>query len=211
VSAIDDSIDARGGGQQSLVARVKGIIMQPKSEWHEIDGEATSVGQIFMGYVVPLSAIPPIAMFIGTAVLGVGIPLIGTFRIPVGMALESAITRYILGLVGVYVMALIIDALAPTFGGERSQVQALKVAAYASTAAWLAGIFAIIPMLGWLGLLALYSLYLLFLGLPIVMKSPAEKALGYTIVVIVCEIVIFVVIGGIANRFVAYPAMGVLR
>lgn len=211
MSAIDESIDARGGGQQSLVARVKGIIMQPKSEWHVIDGEATSVGQIFMGYVVPLSAIPPIAAFIGMAVFGVGIPLIGTFRVPVGMALESAITRYILGLVAVYVMALIIDALAPTFGGQKSQVQALKVAAYSSTAAWLAGIFAIIPMLAWLGILALYSLYLLFVGLPIVMKSPTEKALGYTVVVIICEIVLFVVIASVASRFVAYPTMGMLR
>ena len=39
-------------------------------------------------------------------------------------------------------------------------------------------------------------------------KAPAEKAIAYTVVVVICAIVIFVVIGSIAGRFVSYPAMG---
>ena len=206
MSGIEDSMDAQGPRDQTLITRVKGIIMQPKSEWHVIDGEATSVGELYMGYIIPLAAIPPIAGFIGLSLLGFGM-----FRVPIGLGIEAAVTRYILGLVGVYVLALIIDGLAPSFGGQKNQVQALKVAAYSSTAAWLAGIFAIIPMLSFLGILGLYSLYLLFLGLPIVMKSPADKALPYTVIVIICAIVIFMMIGAIAGRFMGYPGMGMLR
>ena len=209
MSTVGDSLDAQG--PTGLVARVKGIIMQPKSEWRVIDGESTTVSQLYTGYIIPLSAIPPIASVIGLSVFGISLPLLGTYRVPLGSALTSAITQYILGLVGIYVLALIIDALAPTFAGQKDQMQALKVAAYSSTASWLAGIFALIPGLRILGLLGLYGLYLLYAGLPILMKAPAEKAMGYTVVVIICAIVIFVVIGAIAGRFVSYPALGGLQ
>lgn len=209
MSTVGDSLDAQG--PTGLVARVKGIIMQPKSEWRVIDGESTTVSQLYTGYIIPLSAIPPIASVIGLSIFGISLPLLGTYRVPLGSALTSAITQYVLGLVGIYVLALIIDALAPTFAGQKNQIQALKVAAYSSTASWLAGIFALIPGLRILGLLGLYGLYLLYAGLPILMKAPAEKAMGYTVVVIICAIVIFVVIGAIAGRFVSYPALGGLQ
>jgi len=209
MSTVGDSLDAQG--PTGLVARVKGIIMQPKSEWRVIDGESTTVSQLYTGYIIPLSAIPPIASVIGLSIFGISLPLLGTYRVPLGSALTSAITQYILGLVGIYVLALIIDALAPTFAGQKNQIQALKVAAYSSTASWLAGIFALIPGLRIFGLLGLYGLYLLYAGLPILMKAPAEKAMGYTVVVIICAIVIFVVIGAIAGRFVSYPALGGLQ
>lgn len=211
MSGTEDSIDAQGPRTTALLARVKGILLQPKSEWQVIDGEATTPAQLYMGYIIPLSAIPPIASFIGLAVFGISIPLLGTYRVPMGSALTSAITQYILGLAGIYALALIIDALAPSFAGRRNQVQALKVAAYCSTASWVAGIFMLVPGLRWLGILGLYGVYLLYLGLPELMKSPSEKAVVYTVVVIVCAIVIFMVIGTIAGRFIAYPTMGAIQ
>jgi hypothetical protein len=124
-----------------------------------------------------------------------------TYRPPVGTVLSSALVTYLLTLGGVYVLALIIDALAPNFGGTQNQGQALKVAAYSSTASWVAGIFGLVPILGWLGILGLYSLYLLYLGLPVLMKAPEEKAMGYTGVVIIAAIVLFLVIGLVAGTF----------
>jgi hypothetical protein len=103
---------------------------------------------------------------------------------------------------------LIIDGLAPTFSGQRSQIQALKVAAYSSTASWVAAIFALVPGLRLLSILGLYSLYLLYLGLPILMKSPKEKAMGYTVVVILAAIVLFMIIWVIASRFIGVPSAG---
>ena len=54
---------------------------------------------------------------------------------PIGSAITSALVAYVLTLVAV-THWMIIDRLAPTFNGQRSQIQALKVAAYSSTASW---------------------------------------------------------------------------
>lgn len=193
-----------------LVSRVKGILLTPKAEWAVIDTEPATVGSLYTGFIIPLALIPPVCMFIGMSLIGYNLSGTG-YRWPIGLGLESAVVRYVLSLVGVYVLALIIDALAPSFGGRKSQIQALKVAAYSSTASWVVGIFYLLPALAILAILGLYSLYLLYLGLPTLMKSPQEKAVGYTVVVIVCAIVLFVIIGTITGRMFSYPEVGALR
>jgi hypothetical protein len=192
----------------NLVERVRQLLLSPRAEWEVIDAEPTTLAALYTGYILPLAAIGPIAQIIGYSVFGITIPFMGTYRVPIGSAITSAVVAYILTLVGTYVLALIIDALAPTFNGQRNPIQALKVAAYSSTAAWVAGIFALIPGLRLLGILGVYSLYLLYLGLPVLMKSPKEKALGYTLVVVLAAIVLFMVIGLIAGRFMALPTAG---
>ncbi len=188
-----------------LIDRVKNILLNPRQEWQVIDAETTTVGELYTGYIAPLAAIPPIAQAIGYSVFGISVPFLGTYRTPIGSALSSALVTYVLTLAGVYVLSLIIDAIAPNFGGTKNQIQALKIAAYSSTASWLAGIFALVPGLRFLGILGLYSLYLMYLGLPTLMKAPQEKAFSYTVVVIVAAIVLFMVIGLVAGRFVAMP------
>lgn len=192
----------------NLVERVRQLLLSPRTEWEVIDAEPTTLAALYTGYILPLAAIGPIAQIIGYSVFGITIPFMGTYRVPIGSAITSAVVAYILTLVGTYVLALIIDALAPTFNGQRNPIQALKVAAYSSTAAWVAGIFALIPGLRLLGILGVYSLYLLYLGLPVLMKSPKEKALGYTLVVVLAAIVLFMLIGVIAGRFMALPTAG---
>jgi hypothetical protein len=174
----------------SLVARAKAILLSPKTEWGVIDAEQATVGSLYSGYIIPLAAVPALASFVGLSVIGTG-----GFRWSTGAALTMAVASYVGALVGTYVLALIVDALAPTFGGQKNQIQALKVAAYSSTASWVAGVFSLIPALSWLAILGLYSLYLLFLGLPALMKAPQEKAAGYTVVTIMCAIVIYAVLG----------------
>jgi hypothetical protein len=192
----------------NLVQRVKGMLLSPRTEWQVVDAEPTTPADLYKSYIVPLAAIGPIAQIIGYSVFGITVPFVGTYRVPIGSAITSALVGYILSLAATYVLALIIDQLAPTFSGQRSQIQALKVAAYSSTAAWVAAIFALIPGLRLLSILGIYSLYLLYLGLPILMKSPREKAIGYTVVVILAAIVLFMIIGVIAGRFMAVPTAG---
>lgn len=194
-----------------LVARVKGILLTPKTEWGVIESESATVGSLYTGYIIPLAAIPAAAGFVGSTIFGYNV-LGTTIRYPMGAGLQQAILTYGLSLAGTFVLALVIDALAPNFGGEKNQIQALKVAAYSSTASWAAGVFALLPSLGLLlTLLGLYSLYLLFLGLPKLMKAPEEKAMGYTVVVIVCAIVIFMVVGAITRSVVPVPGLGLLN
>ena len=134
--------------------------------------------------------------FIKSSIIGISIPFAGTIRVGIVSGLSGAVVSYVLALVGIFIIALIIDTLAPRFGGTKNQVQALKTAAYAYTAYWVAGIGQIIPLIGILVLLAggLYSLYLLYLGLPFTMKSPPDRAVSYTGLVVVCAFVVGFVI-----------------
>jgi hypothetical protein len=142
----------------NLVERAKGILLAPRKEWPVIEAESATTASLYTGYIIPLAAIPALAGFIRLSVFGISIP--GTnLRVPVSAGISGALTRYVATLVGVFVLAVIIDALAPSFGGTRSQIQALKLAAYSSTASWVAGIFLLIPGLGILMMVGgLYSL-----------------------------------------------------
>ena len=172
----------------SLISRVQNILLKPKEEWAVIDGEPATIGSIFTSYVVILAAIGPVATIIGQQVFG----MYG-FKPPITYTLVWAVLQYVLALVGVYVNALIIDALAPSFGGTKDSVKAFKVAAYSATAAWVAGIFGIIPMLAILSIVGLYSLYLLYLGLPRLMRVSEDKALGYTVVIVIAWIIVYAI------------------
>jgi len=185
----------------NLVERAKRLLLTPHPEWQVIDAEPTTTSELYTQYVIPLAAIGPVARVIGFALIGIHVPFSGvTYRTPIGRALVGAVVSYVLTLVGVYVLAMIIDMLAPSFGGTTNRMQALKVSAYSNTAAWLAAIFALVPGLSILGILGLYSIYLLFVGLPILMKSPADKAGSYTVVVILVAIVLFMLIGVVGTR-----------
>lgn len=191
----------------NLVQRAKNIILQPKQEWPVIAGETHTVQGLYTQYVMILAAIAPVASFIGYSLVGFG-GFGTTVRIPIGAGVAYMVVSYLLSLGAVYVLALVIDALAPNFGSEKNFMQAFKVAAFAPTASWLAGIFSIVPALAILGLLGLWSLYLLFLGLPLLMKTPADKAVPYTVVVIIVVIVIAVLIGAVSSLVIPSPARG---
>jgi hypothetical protein len=181
----------------NLVARVKGILTNPRNEWAAIDSEPLQLGPVLTGYVLPLAAIGPIAMIIGWSAFGFG----GFFRLSMGWIISHAILQYILTICGVFVVAWVINALAPTFGATPNMSQAIKVAVYSSTAAWLAAIFNILPVLSFVALIgAIYSLYLFWIGLPILMKPPADRASTYAIVVIIACVIVFLVIGAITTR-----------
>lgn len=196
-------------GLAGLLARVKAILLKPSEEWPVIATEDTPPGALYTSYILPLAAIGPIAQFIGLVLIGISVPFIGTMRVGVLSGLGMALTSYVLGLVAVFVMALIANALAPTFKGEQNLPQALKLVAYAYTPAWLASILGILPFLGILAMLAsLYALYLLYLGLPVMMKCPRDKALGYTAVLVVLGIVAAIVISLASHLFMPTPSIG---
>lgn len=169
----------------NLVERVKSILLTPKTEWPAIEREPGDVNYLFINYVAILAAIPAVCGFIGSLVA----------RLPIGAALAFAVLNYVLTFVGVYIMALIIDALAPTFGGQKNSANALKLASYFPTPFWLVGVFSVIPGLRFLGILGLYGLYLLWTGLSPLMRSPEDKSLVYAAAVIVCAIILWFAIG----------------
>ena len=181
----------------ALIARVKAILLTPKDEWPKIAGEPATIGSLYSNYVIYLAAIPPLCMLIGSLVFGFGIGGI-TYRPSLFGALGTAILEYGFQLGGVYVLARIIEALAPRFGGNADRVSAFKLAAYSATASWVAGVFSLLPMLSVLALLGLYSLYLLYTGVPILMRVPPDRALRFTGTVIAIGFVIGLVVAAIS-------------
>ncbi len=198
-----------------LIERVKAIVLTPRTEWPVIAAEPDSVASLYTKYILIVSALGPIGMFLKSTLIGTT-TFLGTFRMGVGEGLSMAVAMYVMGLIGIFLWSLIINALAPTFGGQKDSVQSLKAAAYAATGAWVGGLFQVIPWFGWLiGLAgAVYSVYLLYLGLPHTMKAPAEKAAGYTAVTIVVAIVLswilWAIVGSIVGRnMMSGPSMTV--
>lgn len=182
------------GRHAPLIQRVKNILMTPKTEWPVIDSEPATIGGIYKNYVMILAAIGPICVLLGLLVFGRGF-------FSLSFLIAQAVISYLLALASVYIVALIIDALAPSFGGTKNPVKAFKVAAYSSTAAWVVGIFFLLPFLAVLGIVGgLYSLYLLYLGLPVLMKTPADKSVVYTVAIVVAAIVLNLVVVAITAQ-----------
>jgi len=181
----------------NIVERAKNMIMKPTQEWQVIDGETHTVKDLYVNYAMILAAIPAVAKFIGFSIVGLG-GLLSQYRIPIASGVALMVVGYVLSLASVYVLALIIDGLAPNFGSQKNFLQALKLAVFSMTAAWLAGIFSLLPALSILGLLGLYSLYVLYLGMPVLMKTPADKLVPYFVVVLIAAIVVHVVMGALA-------------
>ena len=183
----------------ALIERVQSILLKPKQTWPQIAAEGGDTASIFTGYVMILAAIPAVCGFIGLTLIGVGAMGV-TYRMPIFSGIVQMIISYLLTLAMVFVLALIVNGLAPTFGGTKDQLRALKLVAYGTTASFLGGIFNLIPAMALLGVLAsLYSIYLIYTGIAVMMRCPPDKAGVYTAVVIVCGIVASIVIVGVAS------------
>jgi hypothetical protein len=116
----------------NLVDRIKGMLVEPRSEWPKVAAEPATVQSLYTGWIMILAAVGPIALLLAMH------------------SIQFAIAQYVLALITTFVLAVIVDALAPTFGGTKDFVAALKLVAYSYTAAWLAGVFLLLGMLGYL-------------------------------------------------------------
>ncbi|PYO89330.1 MAG: hypothetical protein DMD58_09760 [Gemmatimonadetes bacterium] len=183
-------------GMETTVGRARGVLFEPRATFKEVDSEFTKPGAIWGRYILPLALLGPLAGAVGRLVFG---KRIAGMSLPESLSITGAITWFgislVLQLAAVFALTQIISLLAPGFGGQKNDVQALKVAAYASTPMWVAGIFNIHGRFLMVGIIiSLYSLYLLYVGLPTLMKVPQDRSMGYTAVVIIAAIVVFLLV-----------------
>ena len=193
-----ESLDCSGGiGAGTDIARQEHCAFAQKPEWQVIAPETTQAAQLFVGYVMPLAVLAALIGFVRMSVIGVNTAFGGGFRMPLGTGLTYTVLTLVSALIGVFIVGLIINGLAPTFSGQRDQRQALKVSAYSLTPAMLSSVLALSPILPTLlqFLAGCYGIYVLYLGLPVLMQSPKEKAFGYTASVVICTILVGVVFG----------------
>jgi len=176
-----------------IVQRVQSIILKPKEEWVRIKAEPATVRDLYRSYIMILAAVPAVFQFLGNLLVGRRLPMVGRSTWPIGSALANAVLTYVLALAAVYLFALIVNELAPSFASTKSMTSALKLAAYSMTPVWVAGILYIVPGLSSLVLLAsLYGFYVLYLGFTTpMMETPKDKVPAYLGIGFVVAVVLF--------------------
>lgn len=187
----------------NLIQRVINILIKPKEEWHVVASEKPDATKLIVGYALILAAIPAIASFIKFGVIGV--TFWGYTSRSIATGIQYGMVQLISAVLGAYLLAWVIDLLAPSFDSKKDFGRSLQLAVYSSTPQWVAGILLIfgtgISML--ILVIGLYAIYLLAVGMPVLKNTPKEKVVGYVVVVIIALIIIsFVmalIIGGIVG------------
>ena len=188
-------IDPGSTARAPLFERIKNILLQPREEWPRIAAEPETIASLYTSYIIPVAGFAVLCTFIDNLM---GFSLLGvTYKPTYGQAVMSAVWQFGLQLGGVFVMSLILGYLAPLFGGQNDRLNALKLAAYAATAGWLANVFLLIPWLGFLTLLGLYSLYLIRTGAPVLLAIPDNKALAFSAAFVGVGIVLSLIVFGV--------------
>ncbi|MFM7141553.1 MAG: Yip1 family protein [Alphaproteobacteria bacterium] len=179
-----------------VITRARNVLLDPLGEWPAIAAERSSVGEVFNPYVLLLAAIPPFAGFVRGSIFRLGRAPLGFFT-----GLRWAIFGWLVSLLAIWLFSLVIDALAPVYGGTKDRIQAVKTAAFAHTPVWLAGLFYLFGSLGTAVTIVagLFSIWLLFLALPNTMKAPHDRTVGYTIATVVLGGIVSLALGWLTH------------
>lgn len=169
--------------------RVKRILVSPQEALVEVKSETMTVADTMKNYVAYVAAIPAAAWLIG---------LLG--RAPFFRAIMYSLLTYAMGLAMVFIFGKVVNALAPHFNSTKNDLNAFKLAMYCYTPGFVAGVFNINPTLSILATLgSLYGIYVFYLGLPVLMETPEDKRIVYTIVTVIVMIIVVVILGSIVT------------
>ena len=166
--------------------RVKSILLDPAAAWRLIEKEVGDPAYLLSRYVALLALIPALSGFVGATLIGSIAPSGVIVRVDIVDGLLGAIFSYATSCAMALLLGLLINLLAPTFGGRRNFENAFKLAVYSFTPLWIAGIFLLLPGLRFLLLTGAYGIYLLWLGVPRLTKVPEQQAVNFTAVIVVC-------------------------
>jgi hypothetical protein len=188
--------------------RIKNICLNPKNTWQQIVLEPTTVRELFVTYACLLALIPSLANFIGISFVG-STSMGMRYRVPFFGGLVYAVASYAFSLLSIYVIALIIDTLAPRFASEKNLLNAVKLSVYSATPSWVGSILLILPGLSAFSILiSLYGFYLLYLGLPVLMGTPRERLTPYFAAVVLVTIIVTAFIGAVGALLFAPVMVG---
>jgi hypothetical protein len=190
----------------NVLLRAAALLADPSGAWKRIEKETGDGAYLLIAYVALFAAIPALSGFVGDCVIGVIVPGKGAVRMPIFDGLLGAIFGYVAAFALVLVVGLAIDMAAPWFGASRSFAAALKLAAYSFTPVWLAGIFLLLPGLRFLQFAGFYGAFILAEGLPILMRSPEQKAQPYAAAIVAfAGVLVFLTVLARRSLFGAAP------
>lgn len=181
-------------GNTNLIQRVINIITKPKHEWQVIAQEQPNAMKLIGGYALILALIPALSALIKYGIIGV--TFMGYTSRSLASGIQTGLVQLFSAVIGVYLLAWIIDLLAPSFDSEKNFGRSLQLAVYASTPQWVAGILLLISttLSLLIMLISLYAIYLLAVGMPVLKNTPKDKVVGYTALTIIAMIIIALVL-----------------
>lgn len=170
----------------NALVRATTILADPAAAWRGIEKDVGDPAYLLSRYVAVLALIPALSGFVGAVLIGVIAPSGAVIRADLIDGLLGAIFSYAASCAIALLLGLIINVLAPPFGGRRNFENAFKLAVYSLTPLWLGGIFLLLPGLRFLLLTGAYGIYLLLIGVPRLTKIPEQQAASFTFVIAVC-------------------------
>jgi hypothetical protein len=199
----------RTGTTKGLIERVRDILASPRAEWSAIAAEPVREIDVWLGYVVPLALIGPVALAVGQVAFGTSFPLVGVVKAALVNGVAGALLAFAIMLAQVAVLAWAVNKLAPRFGAAPNRLAALQVVAYSMTPVWLAGILYLVPPLAFLSLFAAaYAFLLCVFGLRVLMRCTPQEALPYALAMLAIAFALWLVGGTIVNALIGFgPVM----
>lgn len=188
-----------------VIERARQMVLNPKETWKTVKGENYTIQELVINYAAPLALIPAVATLFGLSIIGIRVPSGHIVRSPFMETLAAGVVGYLFHLLGLLAAGWFVHFLAPYFNARQDFVASVKLVIYAMTPVWLLGVFTALPGLGILQILGVYSIYLLYQGIGVVLDTPPEKVLWYTVLVLLSAVLISLILTVIVGSAVYGP------
>jgi len=190
----------------AIINRAKLVILSPKECWQTISKESHNPKDLLRSTVVPLMIAGIICSTIGMQVFGMNLGPLGTWRPPLFQYLISQIVFGVVGVVGIFISAIVLQKLAGFFQGAATSDRAFSLIAHAMLPMLVGNLLAIYPLLGVLGIIfSIISLCALYFGAPMMTTVTSNKTLGFVAAFLVSMILVSIVMGGVVTFMMPMP------
>lgn len=171
-----------------LVQRVVNMLIRPKSEWLVIESEESNKVKLLTGYILILALLPFILDFISFAFIRSGYSL--TY------AITNSILSLAISISVVYLSAYISEYLAPSFFAPKDFGRSFQLICYSFTPVWVSSILTLFTGYNLISIFLgfAYMTYLLRTGIPVLKKADDDKALGYSILMVISAYFTYMVV-----------------
>jgi len=182
-----------------LLSHVWGLFAHPREEFLVIQKEQAEKPKLYILYILILTAIPPIAVYIGSTVTGWRIGDGDITRMTTNSTLSLCALIYFAIIAEIYVLGRAIDWMRESYTDlSKGQLSGLALATYIVMPLLVLSVFAIYPTI-WIILLTVivassYSAYLLYAGVPIVFNISKERGMMFSSAILTIALVLAVVL-----------------
>ena len=182
-----------------LLSHVWGLFAHPREEFQVIQKEQAERPKLYILYILILTVIPPVSVYIGSTMTGWRIGQGDITRMTASSTLSLCILMYLAIIVEIYVLGRAIDWMRTTYTDlSKRELSGLAMATYIVMPLLVFSVFAIYPTI-WMIFLTLivascYSAYLLYAGVPIMFNIPKERGMMFSSAILSIALVLAVVL-----------------